>query len=71
MVSVVGESKQFHASKPFLLEMGRKVIQEAFWNDEVHQELLAKGLHFHFRGDSNREACMEMIDDHRATSICV
>ena len=42
------------------------MIQEAFWNDELHQEIIDRQLNFMFYKPDCRERCMMDIDEQRA-----
>lgn len=46
----------------FAPELSRKSVQEAFWNDQLHQELLEVTLDYTFKGKDSREECMKEID---------
>lgn len=53
----------------FLPSLSRRSIQEAFWNDEVHLELIQSGQNFHFFNPEDRESCMVMIENARRNSV--
>ena len=55
--------------EPSLLTvMSRKFIQEGFWNDELHKELLETGQPFTFYKPQDRESCMVQIEEMRLKS---
>ena len=47
----------------------RKSLQEGFWNDEVHSEIIESEMKFRFCTDGNREACMIEIERLRRQSM--
>ena len=53
----------------FLPSLSRRSIQEAFWNDEVHLELIRSGQNFQFFNPEDREKCMIMIENARRNSM--
>ena len=53
---------------PFLSSLSRRSIQEAFWNDELHLELIQSGLNFQFYKPGDREECMILIENARRNS---
>ena len=53
-------------TEPSLLTaMSRKFIQEGFWNDELHKELLDTGMPFTFYKPEDRERCMVQFGEMR------
>ena len=46
----------------FVPELSRKILQEAFWNNEVHAELIEIDMDFKFFKPEDREACMLEVD---------
>ena len=56
-------------TEPSLLSMmSRKFIQEGFWNDELHKELLETGMIFTFYKPEDRECCMVQVEEMRLRS---
>ena len=53
-----------------LVELTPKIVAEAFYNGEVESELRRiKRIEYVFRNDSDREVCMEMIEEARRQNI--
>ena len=53
----------------FKQDFGRKSIQEAFWNDDLHKEIVKVSLQYYFHSSDDRESCMAVIDEIRASSL--
>lgn len=52
----------------FLPLLSRRALQEAFWNDEVHSEILEQHMEYRFMKPEDREACMVEIEKKRTQS---
>ena len=53
----------------FLITLSRKSLQEGFWNDELHLEIIESKIKFRFYVADDREACMSEIERMRRESI--
>ena len=53
----------------FLISLNRKSLQEGFWNDELHLEIIESKIKFRFYGADDREACMSEVERMRRESI--
>lgn len=53
----------------FLTSLSRKSLQEGFWNDEVHSEIMESERKFKFCTAGDREACMIEIEQLRRKSM--
>ena len=51
--------------------MGQKTIQEAFWNDELHQELVETGTAYRFHVAADREECMQKTPVYTGDVMCI
>lgn len=65
MVEVV--VKCFNENIP--LPLSRKVLQEGFWNDELHSEIIDQRIDYKFYKPEDREVCMIKIEEMRTESL--
>ena len=56
------------SNEQFFVSLSRRTIQEAFWNNEVHLELIQSGINYQFLKPEDRENCMIMIENVRRNS---
>lgn len=62
-------AEEAESKRQFLPLLSRRALQEGFWNDELHSEIMEQHMEYRFKKPEDREACMVEIERARTQSM--